>query len=241
MRVIWLSHGMTDPVPDTRWQRAVYAIRNNRFYRWLISFSRLQFAPFVLAFCLVWLVLTGASHFFFNVADSMGAFCHGTPSDQLVPAKSEPQDAKIEFTTNTLCAPTGITVIADHRYEIGITITSPWLDDRIPTTPVGYETSDVEMPRRLLFYSGIFLRRILFRPWFRLIARVGETGVDEYFLDPVKAAPDPGQVSYKATFRADQSGEMFLYVNDAVVALPWLVGSFYSHNYGVAKISVRQL
>jgi hypothetical protein len=186
-------------------------------------------------------VLTGASHFFFNVADSMGAFCHGTPSDQLVPAKSEPQGAKIEFTTNTLCAPTGITVIAGHHYEIGITLTSPWLDDDIGTTPVGYETTAVEMPRRLLVYSGIFLRRILFRPWYRLIARVGETGVDESFLDPVKTASDSDQPTYKATFKADRPGEIFLYVNDAVVALPWLVGSFYIHNLGAAKIKVREL
>jgi hypothetical protein len=30
-----------------------------------------------------------------------------------------------------------------------------------------------------------FLRRIRFRPWYRVTARVGETGVDEYFLDPL--------------------------------------------------------
>jgi uncharacterized protein (DUF2235 family) len=241
MRVIWLSHGMTDPVPDTGLQKAIYVFRNNRFYRWLISFGRLQFAPFVLAFGFVWLMLTGASHFFFNVADSLGAICHGSPSEQLVLAKSEPQETKNEFTTNKLCAPTGIAVTEGLRYEIRMTITSPWLDDRIPATPVGYETLDVEMPRRLLFYSGIFLRRILFRPWFRLIARVGETGVDENFLDPVEIAPEAGEVTYKATFRAERSGEIFLYVNDAVIAFPWIVGSFYSHNYGAAKIKVRQL
>jgi len=71
--------------------------------------------------------------------------------------------------------------------------------------------------------------------------RVGETGVDEYFLDPVETAPNSGQVTYKATFLADHAGEIFLYVNDAVVAFPWLVRNFYNYNQGTAKIKVREL
>ncbi|HZE53122.1 MAG TPA: DUF2235 domain-containing protein [Bradyrhizobium sp.] len=171
MRVVWLSHGITDPVPHSLFQKLVFAVRTNRFYRWFINFGRLQFAPFVLAFGLVWLVLSGASHFFFNVADSMGAFCQGTPPKELVAAKTEPQELNRQFTTASLCAPTGVTVEAGQHYEIRLTVTSPWLDTDISTTPIGYRTAEVELPRRLLFYAGIPLRRILFRPWFRLIAR----------------------------------------------------------------------
>jgi hypothetical protein len=81
----------------------------------------------------------------------------------------------------------------------------------------------------------------VFRPWFRLIARVGETGTDEYFLDPVKARSADGKVAYRTSFKVERSGEIFLYVNDAVIALPWLADRFYGNNHGSAKIEVRQL
>ena len=66
-------------------------------------------------------------------------------------------------------------------------IDAPWADDKIPTTPVGFRTSTLEGVQEWTFRSAILLRRVLFRPWFRLIARIGEKGIiDEYFLDPVK-------------------------------------------------------
>jgi hypothetical protein len=117
-------------------------------------------------------------------------------------------------------------------------MTAPWEDAGRAVTPVGYRTSTVDPYNRLQFYSAIFLRRILFRPWFRIIARVGETGVDEYFLDPVPVTNTNPQV-YKATFPADRGGEVFLYVNDAVIGLPWIYDSFYPNNGGKAKVSIR--
>jgi uncharacterized protein (DUF2235 family) len=241
MRLIWLSRGDRDPVPDTRVQSAIYAVRNHPIYRATIRFARLQAAPFLLAFALVWLVLIGASHFAFNVADSMGAFCHGTAADQLYPARSDLREAPQNFTTDMLCAPTGFSARRGYSYEIMVTVIEPWTDDDVATTPVGYGTSSVAMPRRVLLYSGVLLRRVVFRPWFRLIARVGEAGTAEYFLDPVKAKSTDGQKVYRTSFKAERSGEIFLYVNDAVIALPWLVDRFYGDNHGSAKIEVREL
>src|SRR5260370_14713851 len=87
-------------------------------------------------------------------------------------------------------------------------------------------------------YATILLRRIMFRPWFRLIARIGETGVDEYFLDPVPVSQTTPQ-TYRDTFIARHGGELFLYVNDAVIALPWLNDHYYKRNVGTAKVTVR--
>jgi hypothetical protein len=87
-------------------------------------------------------------------------------------------------------------------------------------------------------YATIFLRRILFRPWSRLIARVGETGVDEYFLDPVPVSQTTPQV-YRDVFTAQRGGELFLYVNDAVIGLPWLSDYYFIRNIGTAKVTVR--
>jgi hypothetical protein len=243
MRTIWLSRGETNPVSNSAIQNGIYAFRNNVFYKGVISFGRLHFIPFLFAFGLVWCALSAASHLVFNVADSMGAFCSGTPAAQLVAAdKGIPQDTRQAFDTSVLCFPTGLTVKSGYEYEIVITVTKPWMDMDIETTPVGYRTSTRPMSQRLVLYSGILLRRIMFRPWFRLIARVGETGVDEYFLDPNKVSEAAAFTPvYKARFTAERAGELFLYVNDAVIGFPWTTSYFYKNNSGTARISVRLL
>jgi hypothetical protein len=78
----------------------------------------------------------------------------------------------------------------------------------------------------------------MFLPWFRLIARIGETGVDEYFLDPIPV-PQTTPQAYRATFTAQRGGELFLYVNDAVIGLPWVNDHYFKKNAGTAKVTVR--
>jgi uncharacterized protein (DUF2235 family) len=242
MRVIWQSHGARQAVADNALQNGIYKFRNNTAYKWIIRTGRLHVAPFLLAFALLGVGLTAASHFAFNVADSMGAFCKGAPPPLVAVNTGQAQNASIDFDTTALCAQTGLTVRAGYKYEITITVSDAWLDASTPTDPVGYRTSTAPLPSRLVLYSGIFLRRILFRPWFRLIARVGETGVDEYFLDPKRVTGEGVPPNtFRARFVAQQSGELFLYVNDAVVGFPWIASAFYKNNHGSAKISVKLL
>jgi hypothetical protein len=77
-------------------------------------------------------------------------------------------------------------------------------------------------------------RRILLRPWYRIVARIGETGTDEYFLDP-----DEGdRKSLDVPFIANRDGELYLYVNDMV--LPAFMDYFYRSNRGTATVTVIQ-
>lgn len=240
MRVIWQSRAA--PVPLTGFVHdAIYVFRTNFIYQGLLRIGKRHVVPFLLAAVMVWYSATLLSHFLFNAADSMGAFCKATPKEQLVAVdKGMAQPAK-DFDTSSICAPTGLTVRPGFKYEILVTMTMPWEDDGRQVTPVGYRTSTIETSQRWKGYAIIFLRRILFRPWFRLIARVGETGVDEYFLDPIPVSNTNPQV-YRATLPTVQrSGEIFLYVNDAVIGSPWLSNRFYKGNKGTAKVTVRLL
>ncbi|WP_315747839.1 MULTISPECIES: DUF2235 domain-containing protein [unclassified Bradyrhizobium] len=239
MRVIWRARA-APPVLSGFVHDAIYAFRTNGIYQAFIKVTKRHVLPFLLAVAMVWFGATLLSHFLFNAADSMGAFCTGTPQKDLVAVdKGIPQEGR-EFVTSAICAPTGLTVRPGFRYEIVVTMTEPWEDAGRPVTPVGYRTSTVDRQNRWKFYSAIFLRRILFRPWYRLIARAGETGVDEYFLDPIPV-PNTTPQAYKVTFKADRAGELFLYVNDAVIGMPWIYGSFYPNNTGKAKITVKLL
>lgn len=51
--------------------------------------------------------------------------------------------------------------------------------------------------------------------------------------------PNTTPQAYKAIFKAERSGELFLYVNDAAIGLPWVYDAFYSNNGGQAKVTVR--
>lgn len=240
MRVIWQTRASPRPLSGIV-HGFIYWFRNWFVYQALLKAGKRYVLPFVLAGFMVWYSATVISHLFFNVADSMGAFCKGTAPAQLVAVDKGvvAQDAR-DFDTSSICAPTGLTVRSGFKYELLIAMTTPWEDGKRQVTPVGYRTSTIEPRERWRGYAGIFLRRILFRPWFRMIARVGETGVDEYFLDPVPV-PNTNPQVYKARFTAQRSGEIFLYVNDAVIGLPWLSERYYKGNKGATKITVRLL
>ena len=105
------------------------------------------------------------------------------------------------------------------------------------------------MGTRLRLFAGLPLRRMLYRPWFRPIARIGAVGADEYPLDPdtrpvpsdrMPAAADAGN-ELVAEINARRTGELFLYVNDAVLGVPPFAGAFYGNNGGRAQVEVARL
>ncbi|WP_076864041.1 DUF2235 domain-containing protein [Bradyrhizobium mercantei] len=237
MRIIWRDRANPKPLSGVV-HDAIYRFRTSAIYQWILNVGKRHVVPFLLTAVMVWYGATLLSHFVFNAEDSVGAFCKGTAADKLVAVdKGIPQDAA-DFDTSAICAPTGLKVRTGFKYEIAITMSEPWEDAGRAVTPIGYRTSTIEAATRWRGYATIFLRRVLFRPWFRLIARVGETGVDEYFLDPLPTPNTDPQV-YKARFTADRSGEIFLYVNQAVIGLPWITKWFYGDHKGKAKITVR--
>jgi hypothetical protein len=130
-----------------------------------------------------------------------------------------------------------------YRYEIVADVTEPWRDadpwrgSAIDTTPAGFRSGSQPFVRQWAMRLGVLSRRILWRPWFMLVARVGDKGVDEYFLDPVRVRGS--QNAWRSEFVASRSGEVFLYVNDAVLGLPWLTNVFYRGNTGKAAITIR--
>lgn len=240
MRVIWQSRGATAAVPASLFHRVLYAVRTSWLYVGSIRLLKRHILPLVLVAASVWFAATGLSHLAFNLADSTGAFCKGSSPETIVAANLGTDQPAKDFATNSLCAPTGLSVRAGFRYEITVTVGEPWTDGGRAADPIGYRTSTLEAFGKASHYGSILLRRVLFRPWFRLIARVGENGIDEYFLDP-KPVKNSAPNHYKARFLARRNGEIFLYVNDAVLGLPWLHSHFLKNNRGTAKITLKLL
>ncbi|MBI2494620.1 MAG: hypothetical protein HYV94_21330, partial [Candidatus Rokubacteria bacterium] len=71
-------------------------------------------------------------------------------------------------------------------------------------------------------------KRSFGREWFQPIARIGRYGKDPYSL----GAP---------SLRARTAGELFLFVNDAVVGVPGLWSVLYGNNTGSATVTIRRI
>ena len=121
------------------------------------------------------------------------------------------------------------------RYVISLKISDDWADENYLADVGGYGIKMLPTTwDRARMIAAIPLRRILLRPWFRIVARVGETGTDEYFFDP-----DAGDIrSVEIPLIPHRDGELYLYVNDAV--LPVYMDFFYRNNKGTAAVTVVQ-
>jgi hypothetical protein len=89
--------------------------------------------------------------------------------------------------------------------------------------------------------SAVPLRRELIRPWFTVVARIGGKGGEESFLDPDlndKHWIDKRGIGAEIT--AKREGELFLFVNDAVIGIPGLYDHFYKNNRGSTKVTIER-
>ena len=140
----------------------------------------------------------------------------------------------------------------------------PWTDNGIAAGPNGVRPQDASYAMT----ASVLLRRHLGQPWYKPYARIGPTGSDEYPLDPKpsladhdppsrprsragpytcggtakpNAIPNKTDVTFASEIVARTSGELFLYVNDAVLEFPGLTSFFYCNNEGKASATVERL
>ena len=65
--------------------------------------------------------------------------------------------------------------------------------------------------------------------------RYGRIGGEESTFEP-----DPTDPLIQDNIRPTRPGELFIFVNDAVIGIPWLYGSLYSFNTGKGQLTVKR-
>jgi uncharacterized protein (DUF2235 family) len=269
MRPLWYSLPATRPRAATLFLPPEPLGRLNRCIEWLRTRPTYQRAFQCLSqVILPGVFLVGANYLVgalinkvvFEVANSTGGICRSRgehPRPVLTSEQAGP------FSTSDLCSSTGLLLAKGSTYRLRMVIPAAggWADNGIPAGPNGVHPGNVSLPMSL----GTPLRRYLTQPWFKPIARIGDTGTDEYPLDgkpsvafycrplsrPLKwwekacpDAPPPNNGAADETFETEiiarSDGELFLYVNDAVLVPPWRE-FFYSNNIGSAQVSVERL
>jgi hypothetical protein len=176
--------------------------------------------------------LVGISRVLFVTGNSLGLLCEQSPI-----TRDAPGPAASAFVTNSHCWNSGVTVDPKKAYDVIIKPEVPWSDDSIQTTPEGF--GQETMPWSM--YAALPLRRDISAAWFRPIARIGRRSTDEQVLDVEPRGLIEGVAAcYVARLKPRTSGELNLFVNDAVIGLPWLVDLFYQNNHGTAQITVTE-
>jgi hypothetical protein len=174
-------------------------------------FVRFGLAPALFAIFTVVGSLALLSHVAFYFEDAAGFTC--TPTAKAKPLPVGHTSEQLVFTPDRLCWGSGLQLTAGNRYVISIEEAGTWQDGDYTTHLGGYEVTSLP---GLLLRAQMFvltpLRRVLLRPWFRVIARLGEAGTDEYFLDPDRNQTLNAATRLDVPIRPNRSGEFYLYV-----------------------------
>ncbi len=162
------------------------------------------------------------------VMDSFGLF--STPTVGTLKESLEKGTLSLEKSVSWA---SGVDLKKGKRYEITLTRQGDvWSDASIGANFEGFKE-----PQPKLWWAIPF-RRKLSEPWFKPIARIGSTGSDEYPLNPSSGSTDTKLI---AEITARRNGELFLFVNDAMLPV-WQSGQiFYNNNHGEATVSIKLL
>jgi hypothetical protein len=157
-------------------------------------------------------------------------------------AKCEVEPQKAQYKTldiSKICNSTHIVVEQGQRYIIKVTPSDTWTSDGRPVSARGVHRGALSSRWDKIISALTWpLTRNLMQPRFVVFARVGDTGNDEYLLEPDSYKKDP---VIEVPIVPRRSGELFLYVNEA--ALPWPLPRdfFYRDNKGTATVEVRNV
>jgi uncharacterized protein (DUF2235 family) len=237
MGALWRkSPSAPSKLPDD----GIYRLRSSPRYIWFHESLKRRWAPALFAVLFVYIGFCLVSHVLYNIQDVAGFTCRETPLGDAEHLDNKGQQKTSEFKTSELCHATGILLDDDGaRYHIEVAATSPaepWRDAGIEVPYGGfYPAVQPNWYQRIRLGFFVPLRRELTQDWFRIVLRYGRVGGEEVFLDP-----DPDDYKIQATIKPTRKGELFIFVNDAVIGIPGLYNLFYRNNSGRAKLTVTR-
>ncbi|MGB4911230.1 MAG: DUF2235 domain-containing protein [Candidatus Dechloromonas phosphoritropha] len=220
--------------------QAVQWLRTRPLYQTVFELLRERILPAGFLVGLLYGVAVLGSVVPFAMRAASGHVCKASPSLEDLGAAVH----TYELDTRKLCAGTGLRLEAGGTYRLLLTLPSAadgqpigWKDSHLDADLRGVRPAQVSWAMRL----ATPLRREFTHPWLMPMARIGSSGADLYPLVPDPSVPvDPGLTVLEARIVARSSGELFLYVNDAV-GPPGQYDFFYSNNQGTAQVTVTQV
>nr|WP_302474495.1 DUF2235 domain-containing protein [Roseococcus sp. MDT2-1-1] len=206
----------------------------SRFMSWKVM-------PVVTSLGALLLVLVVMNAFLLDILEARGDVCRDANASH-IPVNGV---AIRHIDTREPCQPLAVLLDGGATYRIRVTLLGgddagagrAWRDGSLAASPRGLEA--LSLSDRFLMGVASPLRRHLGEPWFRLMARVGEKGIEHYGPDWRLLPEASAAATYEAELTPWQTGPLFLYVNDAMPVFFWR--GFYSNNKGAAMVQVEEL
>ncbi len=227
-RVAW--HSPASHRKLTGWREWIYRLRRLGVYQAFFYALSHWILPTGIMFWLFWWLA-------FGTANTLGLVCKGTGGVEVSASGQGTGAAQagvkpVLMDTANACNATAMRVTEGKTYRITLTIREPWFDDKTATDPNGFGWGQAPWWQS----PGAFYRRLIWSNWFVTILRVGGPGFEEHRL---QLEQKDGE--WSTSFVPRSSGEVFLYVNDAVIGLPWIYDLFYRNNHGTAEVKLEKL
>ena len=253
MRGIWLKvippaiGEYTQVEPHTS---RLLSIRSSALYQGLYAVLRRTVLPTVFGIATLFWLAGAANRAGFEAFNLAGTMCSTAGA---VTRLQVGQSRTVSFASGDFCGATGLELEAATRYEMTFAIASSahatgddtsrreraWSDGAVATTywPRGFNSRSPGLTalQRVVFTAFVPFRRVWSAEWFVPVARIGETGLDQYALK-----------AEKTTLVARTTGELHLFVNDAILpvnVIPRQFGwdAYYGNNNGSAMVTVVRL
>ena len=231
MRTLWdgtLREGPRAVVPSREPTGVVFKVRTNPLYRQTVEFLSQRAFPFIFGIgtllAVVLIVAGTLNRAVFALAGAAGQICQD--SQPTASARGGQWDVLVP--NEELCYATGVQIDRDSRYQFRVVLPDGgwWDKNQHVTTPSGFGSSRF-LP---VYLPALPFRRVLTTQWFVPVARIGSKGAEYHPLS-----------SETGEFTAGRSGQLFLFVNDAIGPWPdWRY--FYRNNRGgPARVTLTKL
>jgi hypothetical protein len=245
-------------------------IRKNAALRWGYAFLADSLVPFMFVIALIVGALILVNRVAFDIEDSAGVYCTGTkPLNQRLASVGQ-SSAELKFPNDRLCWASGLEVVEGGRYLIVLKTEGDWFDKSVRADPTGFDggllihKSTTLLKRR---WGEKWLQPIArigvlgneeyaiepiddVAPWDKQPCPAATTGsksvrakIDDSTartLMDCNATP-PDRMTLRGVITARSTGELFVYVNDAVLGIPRWAGEFVANNSGTTTLTVRRL
>lgn len=227
MRKLWDTVVATGPrvvTPSTEPTDLVYRLRSSRIYRNICETIAQSIFPFVFGVgALAVLLVVGVATL------NRATFALQGASGMICRANAVVADANGSWTTQlsnkSMCLATGIQLESGTRYTVSIELPpGGWFDDTHLVEDAAGFSSTEGGPAFLL---GLPFRRVLTSKWFVPMARIGEHWAEYHALDAGSVEIVPRR-----------TGQLFLFVNDAVGLPPWREFFYENNRGGPATVTV---
>ena len=156
---------------------------------------------------------------------------------------------QVDFSTRSTCVPIGASVVKGTTYLVTFDVVDPWRDGQTAASPSGVAAADLGWGRG---YLGAIFRRIIdagyLQPAIEIRPLPRAFALDNVYIYPLSPVQDGHGSVYQAEFKAQRSGELLMFANDAVN--PFDVRAFYENsglsggddggNRGTACVTIRR-